>query len=318
MSLAAVVEAGVRVSARQLVGLRHEARGVPLSAVRVRSTQSGLQLSPFKGRGMEFEESRRYQPGDDIRSLDWRVTARTGNPHTKLFREERERPVLLWVDYRPAMFFATEGVFKAVQAAKVAALLAWSAVDHGDRVGGIVFSNDVHHELRPRRGRAAALSIAGELANHPAWDIPGRDAADDGSACEAALGRLRRVARPGSLIFLVSDFRELGQGARAHLTALAAHNDVVLIAIHDRLERELPPADTYRLAGPDTDLVLDTSDPRARAAHAAHFDARMADLENLSRRYGLFLAQCATGDDPVARLREQLVTRRETRRRGAG
>ncbi len=140
----------VRVSTASLIRLIGPASTLSLKVRFIRAQQSGAYLSAFKGRGMEFEEARPYQPGDDIRNLDWRVTARTGKPHTKLFREERERPILLWVDYRNTMFFATKGVYKSVIAARAAALLAWSAHHHGDRVGGIIFSEQIHHELKPR------------------------------------------------------------------------------------------------------------------------------------------------------------------------
>ena len=124
----------VRVSTKSLIELRRQAEQVPLNAIKIMAPQSGAYLSPFKGRGMDFEESRMYQPGDDIRNMDWRVTARTGAPHTKVFRDERERSVLMWVDYRRPMFFATQGAFKSVLAARAAALLSWSAIQHGDRL----------------------------------------------------------------------------------------------------------------------------------------------------------------------------------------
>ncbi|MEO0971915.1 MAG: DUF58 domain-containing protein, partial [Pseudomonadota bacterium] len=119
-ALEQAVAAGVRVSSQELVRLRHAAANVPLNAMRIRAAAADTRASPFKGRGMEFEESRPYQPGDDLRSLDWRVMARTGKPYTKLFREERERPVLVWVDLRQSMLFATRGAFKAVLAARLA------------------------------------------------------------------------------------------------------------------------------------------------------------------------------------------------------
>lgn len=125
----------VRISTQNLIALRRQAELVPLNAIKVMAPQSGAYLSPFKGRGMDFEESRIYQDGDDIRNMDWRVTARTGTAHTKVFREERERSVLMWVDYRRPMFFATQGAFKSVLAARAAALLSWSAIAHGDQIG---------------------------------------------------------------------------------------------------------------------------------------------------------------------------------------
>ena len=116
------------VSQAGLIRLRDPARHLSLDALRIRARRGGNYLSHFKGRGMEFDEARLYQDGDDPRSIDWRLTARTGRAYTKLFREERERPVFCWVDQRPAMQFATRGVFKSVQAARLSALLGWAAV----------------------------------------------------------------------------------------------------------------------------------------------------------------------------------------------
>ena len=159
----------VRVSLSSLIALHHDAESLVLQPGRIRSPVSGGYRSPFKGRGMEFDEVRPYMQGDDVRILDWRVTARTGRPHTKLFREERERAVLLWVDLRHTMFFATQGAFKAVRAAQAAALLGWRAVSQGDRLGALLFSEATHIELRPKRGKAALLHVLSQIAKHVAW-----------------------------------------------------------------------------------------------------------------------------------------------------
>ncbi len=141
---------GVILGSEELIRLRSQASLPGLAPQRrVMTTQTGPYASPFKGRGIDFAEVRAYLPGDDIRNIDWRVTARTGQPHTKLFREERERPVLLLVDLGASMRFGTRVAFKSVLAARAAALLGWAAVGHGDRVGGVVFAGQEHQELRP-------------------------------------------------------------------------------------------------------------------------------------------------------------------------
>ncbi len=308
---AAAEAAGVRVGPAQLIRLRHEARSISLSALRLSMGQSGLKHSPFRGRGMEFEETRRYEAGDDVRHLDWRVTARTGDLHTKLYREERERPVVVWVDFRAQMFFATQGRFKSVQAARLAALLAWSAVAHGDRIGGIVFSAATHREIRPRGGSRSALRLIHELCVHPAWQDSGdavtRDAPDD--AGDAALVRLRRLVRPGSLLFMLSDFRDIGDNADTHLAALAAHNDVVAVWLDDRMEREPPPANRYRLAfGPDQ-MTLETGNRKLRAAWVQAHRERQTALATFCRRNGIHFTHCSTADDASAVLRDTLSAR---------
>ncbi|MGR8999333.1 MAG: DUF58 domain-containing protein, partial [Gammaproteobacteria bacterium] len=153
----------ISISLKSLIDLAKPAASLNLQHLSIRSRQSGGYVSRFKGRGMEFDETRLYQPGDDIRSIDWRVTARSGKTHTKMFREERERPVFISVDNRLAMHFATRGVFKSVLAAKLAGLLAWAADYHGDRIGGQLFSEHECREIKPQNGRHAVLRFLNAL-----------------------------------------------------------------------------------------------------------------------------------------------------------
>lgn len=299
----------VQISVPSLVHLNQRASNLPLHARRILARQSGDYHSPFKGRGMEFDESRPYQPGDDIRNIDWRVTARTGRTHTKLFREERERPVFLWVDLRAPMFFATRGRYKSVVAAHMACLLGWSAVHHGDRVGAVIFSDDMHHELKPQRGKAAVLRLIKQMIRIPAWN--GQFATHAGTDAGArALMRLRRVARPGSLIFLLSDFRHLDERAESHLMRLSRHSDLVMIFIHDRLESELPPAGMYRVSDGARELLLDTWDRSRTEEYGRRFQDHVERLGRLARRRGIYLIQCGTWEDPFAVLQAGLVTGR--------
>ncbi len=298
----------VAVTTRELIDLRHAAQSLVLRAGRIRALQGQNYLSPFKGRGMEFDESRPYQPGDDIRSLDWRVTARTGKPHTKLFREERERPVILAVDYRPPMFFATRGVFKSVQAARAAALLAWRATQQGDRLGGFIFSGEAHWEARPRLGAAAALHLLEQLAQRGQAPRETRSGANPDSFSQA-LARLRRVVRPGSLVALISDFRHLGEGGAAHLAQLARHNEVILLFIYDPLEQSLPQAGQFRVGNQQREFTLDTGNPAAREAYAQQFMQRRQQLEQLSLHYRMRLVPLSTREDPMNQLQKGLLLR---------
>jgi uncharacterized protein (DUF58 family) len=308
-AVAEAVAAGVRVSSEELIRLRHAAASLPLTAMRIRAVAADTRSSPFKGRGMEFEESRPYQPGDDLRSLDWRVMARTGKPYTKLFREERERPVLLWVDLRRSMMFATRGVFKAVVAARLAAAVAWSALRQGDRVGGLVFCDRSHDELRPARGKHAVMHLIDLLTHHGGWTA---DPDEQSTDLEAAAARLRRVARPGSMIFLMSDFYGLNDAAEAHLGRLAAHCDVVLIQLYDPLEDELPVPGLYKLqSGRDT-LLLDSGDGRRRGEYHARFERHCRRVDDLARRLGVRAIRCSTVEDPIEAVRVGLGLRGAT------
>ena len=284
-------EERVRVSVPGLISLSQNI--LPLPANRIRSQQSGQYLSPFKGRGMEFDEARLYQPGDDMRHIDWRVTARRGKPHTKLFHEERERAVFLWVDYRASMFFATQGVFKSVLAARCASLLAWSANNHNDRIGGLIFSDSNHHELKPKRGKAQTLQLIKQLVQMQQT----KPSSTNPEAIQQSLARLRRVVRPGSLIFLISDFRYLNSQAESHLIQIAKHNDVVMLFIYDPLESQLPPSGRYRLSDGQSDVTVNTEAQEKVIKYHKRFEQHQAHLQKLLNRHRLLA--CATTDDPV-------------------
>lgn len=286
------------ITLAELLTLRHAGEQLVLGAKRVRAGQGGGHLSPFKGRGMEFDEARPYQTGDDLRSIHWRVTARTGKPYTKVFREERDRPVIIWSDLRQPMMFATRGAYKAVRAAQLAALVSFSAAAHGDRLGGLVFSEADHYELRPRLGRRSALRLLQTIVTAPAWEGPGLAGAVDPDSGGQALLRLSRVARPGSLVFLLSDFRDMGPSAARALSQLARHSDLVAVFLYDVLERELPPAGRYRIQIAEDAMTVDTSHDRTRDSYRESFSQRYRRMRALASRLGIFLLDCATTDDP--------------------
>ena len=291
----------VRVSVPGLVGLSRAAASIRLGGGRILSRQSGDYQSPFRGRGMEFDESRLYQPGDDIRNIDWRVTARTGKTHTKLFREERERPVFVWIDLRKPMHFATRGRYKSVLAAQLGALIAWSALYNGDRVGGVIFSEQEHHELKPQRGKAAVLRLINRIVNDPSWThLPSQTA--DTHSLEHALQRLRRVARPGSLVFLISDFRHLDTQAQIPLARLCQHNEVALLFVHDRLEQELPPPGRYRMSSGEREFLVDSADDRLSGQYRQRFQARLERLQQLCLSNRILLLPCRTDAEPLSLL----------------
>jgi uncharacterized protein (DUF58 family) len=299
----------VRVGMASLLALHHGAEAFALQPHRVRAAGSGGYVSPFKGRGMEFDEVRPYTRGDDARSIDWRVTARTGRPHTKLFREERERAVLLWIDLRAAMFFGTRGTFKAVRAAQCAALLGWNALHHGDRLGALIFDELHHEELRPKRGQPPFMHVLRRLTSHPAWERPERHG-DTAAALEQALVRLRRVAQPGSLIIMLSDFAGLDGRGAAQLAPLARHNDMLAVAIHDPLEAELPPTGRYRVSDGTRSISVETGDPRRRDQYHRRFTQHRAELQQCCRRHGIKLIPLSTAEEPQAVLQRGLGKRR--------
>lgn len=300
----------INVSQASLIRLGGPARAIALDVLHVKSLQTGAYVSRFRGRGMEFDESRPYQPGDDPRNIDWRVTARSTTAYTKLFREERERPVLLVVDLRSNMQFATRGCFKSVTASRAAGLLAWAAHHRGDRLGGIIFGDSTHRELRPRLGRQAALRYVHELVNHPDWvsheDLP---PVDEEPPLTHAMAALRRVAHPGSLTVIISDFVGFSRAAQSYLAGVARHNEVLAVSVSDPLERNLPPPGRYRLVSHDDEMAIDTYARGARQDYRHAFEERQDQLENFCLRYSIHLMPMSTEDDPVQCMQQALGRR---------
>jgi len=304
-----VAAGGARVSREELLQLRHSARDLLLDSRRTAtSVISGSHASRFRGRGMDYLESRDYQPGDDIRGMDWRVTARTGRAHVKLYQEERQRPVVVMLDLGPGMFFATRGAFKTVVAARIAALIGWAAVQHGDRIGALLF-NGGHRELRPQGGSRGALRLIRALLELTDPDRGMKAAASGGSGNQlnAALLRLRRVVRPGSLVFLLSDFHAGDSDTRSHLQRLRQHNDVIALQIIDPLELAPPPPGRYAVSDGQHNGIIDTRSQARRQAYLDYFSARHRAVRELLQQCAVPLHRLQTTDPVVAALRRVLA-----------
>lgn len=299
---AAVATSGVMVTADELIQLHRNAKllGLSLPANRL-ATHSGGHLSPFRGRGVEFAEVRTYQPGDDVRTIDWRVTARTGQAYTKLFREERERPVLVLVDQSSHMVFGTRVAFKSVVAARAAMLLAWATHDRGDRVGGLVFNDAQHLEVRPTRSPRSVLQLAHALAAQkpPPIEV-------ETTPWLTALERAARLAKPGTLIILISDFYRPTAAAERYLALLRRHCDLVLIFTYDALEAEAPPPNRYRITDGRHLLLMDTANDTFRRQYRNAFIARREYMRELTQRQQTSFIELATHDDVAKMLRQGL------------
>ena len=293
--------ARVQPALPDLVALRAAARGLPPLARAAQTRRHGPYSAPMKGRGMEYVESRPYQPGDDIRALDWRLTARSGRPHTKLFQEERDRPVCLGIDLRASMAFATRGVFKSVLAARTAALLAWKTVETGDRLGSVLLADAGPVDLPPARGQVAALRVLKRLV----LEAGRRGSAEpERPGLDALAARLARLTRPGSLVFVLGDFRDLA-AAEADFARLAAHSDVMFIACEDPFEQALPalPAN-LRVTDGRLRALVGLDDDVTRQRYAARATARADALTTFCRSHRIRLLRLATDADPVVALRK--------------
>jgi len=290
-----------------LIHLQRPATALHLKAGYPRALMAGAHLSHFQGRGVEFDEVRAYQPGDDIRSMDWRVTARTGKPHTKLFREERERPALMLVDMRPSMFFATRGALKAIIAAECASLLAWSVMQQGDRIGSLIFAGDNAdmQVLRPMRGRRGVLRMLGNVVNHPHWQQRSKPM-HEGESLKAMLHRALHAAQTGNLIILVSDGRGMDDDSMSLLKRLLQHHTVVFVLIYDAFEINMPKVGQLQVSDGQKQRHLDTGNTTLRQQHQAHFTTRRTYLQDLARLPGFVFLECATHDDPFTVLQASL------------
>ena len=293
---------GAQAHLEDLIALRFPARQLKLARRnRALSALTGPNKSNFRGRGIDFEEVRNYQPGDDIRTIDWRVTARTGFAHTKLFREERERPVLVIVDQRNSMFFGSSCCFKSVLACQLGSLVAWSALAANDRVGGLVFNDREHREVRPRRSRRTVLALLSEMAAYNAR-LP-LDSSESVDGFQNMLANLRRIARPGSSLFLVSDFRGAETGlARELLFQLSQHAEITAIKCSDPLEMRLPRAGRYAVTDGTQRSQLDTADRQMQAEYKQRSEAREKDLADDLMRLGIPLLQAQTNRAPFTLL----------------
>jgi uncharacterized protein (DUF58 family) len=282
-----------------LLQLRGAAANLRIAApYRLNSALGGLRRSSARGRGMEFEEARPYAAGDDVRSIDWRVTARTGSVHTKVFREERERPVHLLVDQRRSMFFGSRCTLKSVQAVHAAAILSWATVAGGDRLGGMVLGEREHHELRPRRSQRSVIELLRlcHEFNHRLGIADARSEEPSTRLAEA-LTSLRRVVRPGSLVLLISDFPDCDASAARQLHLLARHAEVIAVSIHDPLERVLPAQGLASVSDGRTRRLLDTDNPQLRARHSDNFQARQQALLECMTGIGASVLALATDED---------------------
>lgn len=246
------VNARITVSLEELMLLKADARGFSLLPQQpVGSLLAGRHASRLRGRGLAFEELRQYHEGDDIRTMDWKATARLRSPQVRVYTEERERPVLLVVDQRPPMFFGSQRAMKSVAAAELAALGAWRALGSGDRVGGLVFNDREVVEVRPHRSQARVLQILHQVVrlNHElvVSAKQSQDAQDEAArgydlhhvTLNDALTRAVQVARHDHLVVLVSDLDGADEETKRLATQLAAHNDVLIVAVYDPLGASL-------------------------------------------------------------------------------
>lgn len=302
---ASAAERAVRADLAMLVELRHRVREIPLfSTTPRRSPLLGLHHSKLRGRGIDFDQVRVYQPGDDVRSIDWRVTARTQEPHTKLFHEARERPIYLVVEQSRHLFFGSGLMLKSVLAAQAASLMGWAALGHNDRIGGLVFGGGERHEVRPRRHKRSLLQLLDGLIR--ANRRLGPETPTEADELAQALRRAREVLRPGSLAVIVCDERALDDTAERQLRLLARHVDLLLVPLSDPLDHALPEAGLLRFADGSARLELNTHDAALRQAYRAAAQERTERWHRLASQLCIPLLPLDTQTDLVDQVRARL------------
>lgn len=284
-------ENAVHVSVDRLLQLRHIGSGVQLHArKRTQSAIDGDLATRFRGRGMEFAEVRPYHAGDDIRNIDWRVTARTQKTHTKLFQEERERPVFIVVDQRASMFFGTQSVFKSVYAAELAACIGWGAMANNDRIGALVFGDNEQKDLRPKRGKHAMLAFLHQLqVFNSALTSP--ICASFKHTITEQLEDISRIAKPGSAVYVISDFHDFNaadpsNAAKRALSQLSKHADVNLFMLYDPFELNLPNHRALTLSDGENRLDLNATNKSTAKQYHMQFQNHLEGVRTCARQSG--------------------------------
>lgn len=267
---------------------------------------SGLFQSIFKGRGMEFAEVREYKPGDDVRLIDWRLSAKYHKTYTKVFHEERERTVAFLVDLNKSMRFATKQAFKSVIAAHIVAFLAWTFQEENNRIGGVLLTDKAVTTFKPSRYRRNLMHFleAVSVGTQP------EETKQDNPSFLQACTILKRMCKHNNIVFVVSDFAQLDEDSLAALGTLAKNNELVCIHVFDVVERDTPPPDMYRVTDGKDVLVLNTQSAQSQEAYQKFFEKRLQLLKSLQQKYHMLYVPISTEEDAISALIKALKDKR--------
>lgn len=301
---------GVYATLSELIAFQPLARGFSLLPRQpVHSILAGQHASRLRGRGLNFEEIRRYQSGDDIRRIDWKVTARTRKTHSRVFTEERERTTLLVVDQRISMFFGSVKNVKSVTAAHAAALAAWRVLAQQDRVGAIVFNDAIIDVVRPQRSASAVMRILHKVvAQNNRLRVTPEIRPNPGQFNEA-LRRCDRLAKHDCLVCVVSDGSGQDEETRQLLTRIAHRNDVLFVFVFDPVEAELPAAGPLVFADAQRQIEVDTNNRGLRDAYRTGFAEHRAAGKRFLLQREMPIIPLSTTEDVGQQLRRQLGAR---------
>jgi len=297
----------VYVSLAQLMALEFKARDLSFLARQPQgSILAGNHASRLRGRGLNFDELRRYQPGDDLRHLDWRASLRTGKPVVRTFTEERDRPALIVVDQRMSMFFGSQHSFKSALAAELAALAAWMVFNAGDRVGGLVFNDQRIDCIAPLRSRKRVEALLSHVAQqNQALNAANPDAEDE-DQLDKALQRCLALAGHDHLICIVSDFAGAGERTLQLMRQLRAHNDVIALQVYDPLSLKLPSDGRLLVTQGQLQVELAVEKRSVHQPLGDYLGGRLKDVATLLRRSQVPLMMFSTAEEAHAQLRAEL------------
>jgi len=294
----------VYATLRDMVGLQHDAHGFSfLPRHAIQSLLSGRHRSRLRGRGLDFDEVRKYVAGDDIRNIDWRVTARVGSTHTKVFTEERERPVLLVVDQSSSMFFGSQVYMKSVIAAHATALGAWRTLEVGDRVGGIVFDDASLDYVAPKRDRRSVQRLLHLVSTRNHLLGPEQKEAH-GNQLHEALRQAQQLVTHDFLVVVISDFQEFDDEIMRSMIQLSRHNDLIAAQVVDPAEERLPEAKLV-LSDGTFQTALDQQ-KRTRSSVEKDLADRQEHLVSQFHRFAIPLIIFNTIDSVSSQLRKSV------------
>lgn len=301
----------VYVSLAQLMALQFQARDLSFVARQPQgSLLAGNHASRLRGRGLNFDELRRYQPGDDLRHLDWRASLRTGKPVVRTFTEERDRPALIVVDQRMSMFFGSARSFKSAIAAELGALAAWMVFNAGDRVGGLVFNDQRIERVAPLRSRKRVEALCSRIARQNAELNATQPDHEGDSQLDTVLQQCVALAGHDHLICLVSDFAGAGPRTVQLLQQLSAHNDVVALQVYDPLALNVPGSGRLRVTQGQLQAELAVGKRQVRQPLGGFLGGRLKDVARLLQRSQVPLMMISTALPAADQLRNALGRRR--------
>jgi len=311
MALSSKTKGTIFIDLQDLLKMESMARGFSFLSrkQKVKSILGGKHASKLRGRGLDFEEVRNYVAGDDIRNIDWKVTARTKKTHTKVFSEEKEKPALILVDQSKSMFFGSQHKTKSVVAAELAALAAFRILKEGDRAGGVVFADNGIDVVFPKRDRKNIFRFFEQIVQRNK-ELESSKAVDYDVALKDIFAKVRNIVSHDFLILIISDFHRYAPAVIKELAYMSRHNDVILAKVFDPLERDIPQAKIVA-SSEGLQSVIKGNQKKIRERFKTGFDDEYQQFESQMKKYRIPLFKIDTVEDIDVQLKEILLRPRK-------